>query len=110
MGDQSKPLYWMRSSKRDLKTFPDDVQDVMGYALFLAQAGDRHGAAKQMKGLGAGVVEIIDSYDGDAYRAVYTVHFKKAVYMLHAFQKKSKRGIATPKADIDLIKSRLKRC
>jgi phage-related protein len=105
-----KPLFWMGSSKVDLKTFPDEVQDVMGYALDFAQQGKKHPDAKPLKGFGgAGVLEIVGDYDGDTYRAVYTVKFAHTVYVLHCFQKKSKRGIATPKQDMDLIESRLKR-
>jgi phage-related protein len=100
----------MGASKADLKTFPAEVKDVMGYALDFAQQGKKHPDAKPLKGFGgAGVLEIADDYDGDTYRAVYTVKFAEAVYVLHCFQKKSKQGIATPKQDIDLIGRRLKR-
>src|SRR5215813_7451199 len=110
MAAARKPLFWMGSSKVDLKVFPDEVQDVMGYALDFAQQGQKHPDAKPLKGFGGtGVLEIVDDYDGDTYRAVYTVKFAHAVYVLHCFQKKSKRGIATPKQDMDLIESRLKR-
>ena len=90
--------------------FPRIVQREMGYALFLAQVGERHPTmAKTLKGFGgANVVEIRESYDGNAYRAVYTVRYADAVYVLHAFQKKSKKGKETPKRDIDLITKRLK--
>jgi len=90
--------------------FPRMVQREMGYALFLAQMGERHRTmAKTLGGFGgAAVIEVRESYDGNAYRAVYTVRYADAVYVLHAFQKKSKRGTATPKADIDLIETRLK--
>ena len=105
-----KPLFWMGASKADLKTFPDEVQDVMGYALDFAQQGKKHPDAKSLKGFGgAGVLEIVDDYDGNTYRAVYTVKFADAVYVLHCFQKKSKHGIATPQQDIELIERRLKR-
>jgi phage-related protein len=105
-----KALLWMGSSLEDLKAFPDEVKQVMGYALYLAQVGDKHADAKPLKGFGgAGVLEVIEDYAGDTYRAVYTVKFANAVYVLHAFQKKAKRGIATPKRDLDTIKSRLKR-
>lgn len=103
-----KPLVWIRSSRKDLKAFPASVRDIMGYALFLAQAGDKHVAAKPMKGFGPGVVEIVEDFDRDTYRAVYTVRFADAVYVLHAFQKKSKRGARTSKSDLDLIRRRLK--
>lgn len=105
---ERKPLFWVRSSKRDLKEFPEDALDVMGRALDDAQWGRKPHEAKPMKGFGgAGVLEIVDDYDGNTYRAVYTVKFPKAVYVLHCFQKKSRKGIATPKAEIDVIKSRL---
>lgn len=105
-----KPLFWMGAAKADLKTFPDEVQDVMGYALDFAQQGKKHADAKPLKGFGgAGVLEIVEDYDGDTYRAVYTVKFAAAVYVLHCFQQKSKHGRATPKQDIDLIEQRFKR-
>ena len=104
-----KPLIWIGRTKKDLKTFPGDVQDVFGYALHLAQMGSKHPAAKPLKGFGgAGVLEIVDDHEGGTYRAVYTVKIGDVVYALHAFQKKSARGIATPKAEIALIKQRLK--
>lgn len=103
-----KPL-WIGSSLEDLKTFPREVQRVMGYALRAAQEGGKHPDAKPMRGFkGAGVLEIAEDYDGDTYRVVYTVRFSDAVYVLHAFQKKSKRGIATPKHELELIRGRLK--
>jgi len=80
----------------------------MGFAIYQAQAGLKHRDAKQFMGLGSGVAEIVSRHDGDTFRAVYTVRFKAAIYVLHAFQKKAKRGIATPKPEIDLIKRRLK--
>ena len=103
-----RPLLWVASSKRDYREFPPRVQDALGFELFLAQTGQHPPSAKPLKGLGSGVVELIGDFDGDTYRAVYTVRFREAVYVLHAFKKKSKRGIATPKSDIDLIKRRLK--
>ena len=108
MSDE-KPLYWMGRSRKDLSAFPEDVKDVMGYALHLAQVGEKSMAAKPLKGFGgAGVLEVVDDHDGDTFRAVYTVRFGDSIYVLHAFQKKAKRGIATPATDIDTIKSRLK--
>ena len=105
-----KPLFWIGSTKRDLKTFPDEVQDMMGHALDIAQQGKKHQDAKPLAGFGgAGVLEIVEDYAGDTYRAVYTVRFIGAVYALHAFQKKSKKGIETPKQEMDLIRSRLKK-
>lgn len=110
MSKLNKELIWMGDSKENLMTFPEDVKDVIGYALHLAQQGGKHPSAKPLKGFkGAGVLEVVENYDGDTYRAVYTVRIKEKVYVLHAFQKKSKRGIQTPQGDIELIKTRLKR-
>ena len=107
MAGLPKPLFWMGSSLKDLRGFPEEVQDVMGFALHQAQMGEKSPASKPMRGMGGGVLEVVDDFDGDTYRAVYTVRFGQAVYVLHAFQKKSKRGIATPKPDVDVIKKRL---
>ena len=105
-----KPVEWIASSRNDLRKFPSEVRRVMGQAIDDAQLGDEHPAAKALKGFGGrGVLEIVDDFDGDTYRAVYTVKFAGVVYVLHAFQKKSKKGIATPQREIDLIKARLKR-
>ena len=108
--DEPRPLIWRGASKTDFLAFPRTVQREMGYALFLAQMGERHPTrAKTLGGLGgATVIEAKESYDGNAYRAVYTVRYADAIYVLHAFQKKSKKGIATPKAETDLIEKRLK--
>jgi len=104
-----KPLKWVGSSKRDLDAMPGDVQDIFGHAIDLAQAGGKHQDAKSMSGFGsASVLEVIEDYRGDTFRAVYTVRFAGWVYVLHCFQKKSKTGIRTPKADMDLINARLK--
>jgi phage-related protein len=104
-----KPLLWIGSSKKDLLSFPDDVMDTFGFALRDAQFGGKHGQAKPLSGFGgAGVLEVVEDYQTDTYRCVYTVKFDDAVYVLHSFQKKSKAGIATPKKDVDLINSRLK--
>jgi phage-related protein len=101
---------WIGSSKEDLRGLPERVQDMFGYALFLAQTGKRHPDAKPLKGFGgASVLEVVEDYRSDTYRAVYTVKFPEAVYVLHVFQKKSKHGIATPKQELELIKDRLKR-
>jgi phage-related protein len=106
---QEKPLRWTANALNDLKKFPEDVQDVMGYALDLAQHGQKHPNAKPLHGFsGAGVLEIVDDFDGDTYRAIYTVKFEGVIYLLHSFQKKSKHGIATPQQDIELVKKRLK--
>ncbi|MCC3407919.1 MAG: type II toxin-antitoxin system RelE/ParE family toxin [Microcoleus sp. PH2017_10_PVI_O_A] len=105
-----KTIVWIGSSLNDFREFPEDVHDIMGYALYLAQTGGKHQSAKPLKGFGsAKVLEITDDCDGDTYRAVYTVKFGDTVYVLHAFQKKSKKGIATPQQDIKLIQERLKR-
>lgn len=105
-----KPVEWIASSLNDLKDFPEEVQQVMGYALYRAQCGEKHPNAKPLKGFkGAATLEVVEDFDKDTYRAVYTIEFEGIVYVLHAFQKKSKRGIKTPKQDIDLIKARLKR-
>ena len=107
--NKEKPLEWIGSSHRDLMALPTDVRRFFGYALSLAQAGDQHDAAKVLKGFGsAGVLEVVEDDAGGTYRAVYTVKFKEAVFVLHCFQKKSKRGIATPKGDMDIIRARLK--
>jgi phage-related protein len=106
----TKPVFWIGSTKDDLCGFPDEVRDEMGYALFVAQQGGKHPDAKPLKGFGgAGVLEIVEDHDGDTYRAVYTVRLAGIVYALHAFQKKAKSGIKTPKAEIVLIKARLRR-
>ncbi len=106
---QLKPVVWIGSSLKDLKAFPEPVRDTMGYALYLAQGGGKHPDAKPLKGFsGAGVLEVVEDDDGNTYRAVYTVRFGSAVYVLHAFQKKSKSGIKTPSADMTVIEKRLK--
>ena len=105
---EEKVLFWVGSSAADLARFPPDVQDEMGFALSEAQYGAKHVSAKPLKGFGgAGVLEIVENDEGGTYRAVYTVNFPDAVFMLHAFQKKSKKGIATSKKDVDLIRKRL---
>ena len=103
-----KPVVWLGDSLRELRTFPAVVQDELGYAIYLAQRGDKHVSAKPLKGLGTGVLEVVSDHRGDTFRSVYTVRFADRVFVLHAFQKKSKSGVATPKADINLIKQRLK--
>jgi phage-related protein len=103
-----RPVIWLGDSLRELKAFPAAVQDEMGCAIYLAQCGQKHVSAKPLKGLGSGVMEMVSDQRGDTFRSVYTVRFTDRVFVLHAFQKKSKSGIATPKADIDLIKQRLK--
>ncbi len=102
-----KPVEWVGSSKADLKRFPDPVQQHMGFAIYRAQLGHRHRGAKPMQGFGAGVLEVVARHDGDTFRVVYTVRFEAVVYVLHAFQKKAKRGVATPKRELDLVRRRL---
>lgn len=105
-----KPVVWIGSSKSDLASFPGDVKDAIGYALYIAQRGGKHADAKPLRGFaGAGVLEIVEDHAGDTYRAVYKVRLAGRVYVLHAFQKKSKAGVKTPKHEIELIRSRLKR-
>jgi len=109
MPDELKPLAWIGSSLKDIRAFPEEVKDEIGHALYEAQKGGKHISAKPLKGFkGAGVLEIIEDFDGDTYRAVYTVRFTELVFVLHCFQKKSKSGIATPQQEINLINSRLK--
>jgi phage-related protein len=103
-----RPLVWMGDSRKNIRQFPEDVQKSVGYALQLVQAGETPMEAKPFKGVGSGVYEIIKRYDTDIYRAVYAVKIGDKVYVLHAFQKKSKQGIKTPQTDIDLIKQRYK--
>lgn len=105
-----KPVYWVGSSRDDVRGFPDEVRREVGFALHFAQRGEKHPSAKPLKGFkGAGVLEVVEDRQGDTYRAVYTVRFANAVYVLHAFKKKSKTGIKTPRHEIDLIESRLKK-
>jgi phage-related protein len=103
-----KPLFWIGSSLNDLLAFPETVKDAIGAALSVAQFGGKHPNAKPWKGAGTGVLEVVEDYRGDAYRAVYTVRFMDAVYVLHAFQKKSPRGIKTPRKEVELMNQRLK--
>ena len=106
MTNKEKPLEWIASSHKDLMALPSDVRRRFGYALSLAQIGDQDDAAKEFGG--AGVLKVVEDDAGGTYRAVYTVKFAEAVFVLHCFQKKSKSGIATPKADMDIIRARLK--
>lgn len=108
-GAELRPLIWIGSSRDDLISFPTPVRKEVGYALYLAQIGMKAPKAKPLRGLGSGgVLEVVDDFDGNAYRAVYTIKFSNAIFVLHAFQKKSKRGIATPKPEVDLVKRRLR--
>jgi phage-related protein len=108
LATDEKPLHWVGSSKRDFLEFPEAVKDDMGNALGIAQFGGTAPTAKPWKGLGSGVLEIVEDHDGNAYRAVYTVRFPEAVYVLHAFQKKSPSGIRTHKRDVELVAQRLR--
>jgi len=104
-----KPVIWVGSSRKDLREFPEPVQDRMGYALYVAQQGGKHRDAKALRGFGgAGVVEVIQDYGGDTFRAVYTLRYAGAVYVLHAFQKKSKSGRETPRREMESIQQRLR--
>ena len=109
MPTAKKPCEFIGSAKEDLSAMPDEAKEAIGFAIFKAQSGEKHQSAKPLKGFGgAGVLEVVEDFDGDAYRAVYTVKFAGVIYVLHAFQKKSKRGSSTPRHDIELIKERLK--
>jgi phage-related protein len=104
-----KPVIWVGSSRKDMRAFPEPVQDHMGYALYVAQRGGKHRDTKTLSGFGgAGVVEVVKDFRDDTFRPVYTLRYAGAVYMLHAFQKKSKTGRETPRRDIDLVKQRLR--
>jgi phage-related protein len=103
-----KPLEWVGPTQDDLKAFPLVARRNIGYALHFAQMGDKHPSAKPLKGFGgASVLEVVEDFDGSAYRAVYTVRFADVVYVLHVFQKKSRKGINTPRQDLELIRKRL---
>jgi len=102
-----RPLFWVGSSKEDLLAFPEPVQDEIGTALSVAQFGGKHPSVKPWRGEGPGVFEVVEDHRGNTYRAVYTVRFEGAVYVLHAFQKKSPTGIRTSKRDVELIARRL---
>jgi len=107
-GQTPRPITWVGSSRTDLKRFPQQVRRDMGKALYAAQRGEVDPAAKPLRGFGGvRVMEIIDRHDTNTYRAVYTAQFDEAIYVLHAFQKKSKRGMATPSREVDLIRHRL---
>jgi phage-related protein len=104
-----KPVHWIGSSQEDLRGVPREVAREIGYVLWFAQTGDKHPSAKPLKGFkGAGVLEVVENFAGNTYRAVYAVRFSKAIYVLHVFNKKSKSGIKTPKHEIELIKARLR--
>jgi phage-related protein len=103
-----KKLEWIGSAKKDLQTFPESVKDEIGYALYRIQEGKTPHIAKYLNGMGSGIMELTSDYDTNTYRAVYVVNLGNKIYVLHCFQKKSKRGIETPKEEIERIKQRLK--
>jgi phage-related protein len=108
-GSGQKPVFWVASSRKDLQGLPAEVRKVFGFALWQAQVGRTHAAAKPLKGFGgAGVLEVVEDHDGNTYRAAYTVRFAGVVYALHVFQKKAKKGVKTPKQEIERIRKRLK--
>jgi phage-related protein len=103
-----RPVAWIGSSKKDFASFPEEVQAEMGYALYLAQTGQRHRHTKMLKGLPSGTLEVLVTSSGGTYRMIYTIRFPSVVFVLHAFQKKSKSGIATPKFEMDIVQQRLR--
>ena len=103
-----RPLFWVGSAKEDLLAFPDRVKDSIGVALSVAQFGGMHPAAKPWKGSGSGIFEVVADHRRGTYRAVYTVRFRRAIYVLHAFQKKSPKGVKTPRSDVERIAQRLR--
>jgi phage-related protein len=104
-----RPVEWLGSARDDIRAMPAAVQDFFGYALYLAQTGDKHASTKPLRGYpGAGVLEVVRRHDASAYRAIYTVRFEEAVYVLHIFQKKSKSGIGTPEAEMRVVDARWK--
>jgi len=108
-GFEIKPVVWIGSSKDDLIAFPEEVAGAVGYALYEAQKGNKHPNAKPLQGFGgAGVLEVVEDHDGQTYRAIYTVRLAGRIYVLHVFEKKSKRGIMTPRSEIALVRARLK--
>ena len=109
MTRNTRPIGWVRSARKAFAAFPDEVQEDMAYALTIAAEGGKADTAKPMKGLGSGVMEITLPYRGDAYRAVYATEIAGSLWVVHAFQKKSKTGIKTPKHEIDLIRDRIRR-
>lgn len=103
-----KKITWIASSRKDLRSFPEEVRGDIGTALFVAQQGGKHPDAKPFKGIGNGIMEIVSRFDKNTYRAVYVVNLGDTMYVLHAFQKKSKSGIKTPQEEIDIIRERYK--
>lgn len=103
-----RSIVWIGSSLKDLKKFPEDVKDQIGYIFYQVQIGENHPKIKPLKGY-PGVMEIVSDYDKDTYRVVYAIKLSDEIYVLHAFKKKSKKGIRTPQSEIELIKQRLRR-
>ena len=103
-----KKLTWLADSRSNVKSFPSGIQDDIGYALYAAQLGEMSAKAKPLHGLGSGVMEIVANDESGTYRAVYTVSVGDSIFVIHAFQKKSKAGIATPKSEMELVRQRLK--
>ena len=103
-----KPAVFVGSSRKDLRSFPRKVRHEIGQGIFEAQLGEHPAGAKPLKGFGSGVLEIRDNFDGDTYRAVYVIRFEEVLYVLHAFQKRSTKGIATPQRHLDLVRQRLR--
>lgn len=108
VSERRRLLYWEGSAKKDFKEFPTAVQKDLGVALFVVQLGATPPSAKAWRGLGPGVYELVEDHRGDTYRVVYTIRIAEAVHVLHAFQKKSKSGIATPRPDVERVAKRLK--
>jgi phage-related protein len=109
MKQDIKEIVWLGSSKKDLISMPATVQCTFGYALHLAQTGDKHNQARSLKGFSsAGILEIVEDWRGNTYRAIYTIRYNSFVYVLHCFQKKSKKDVETPKEDMDIVRKRLK--
>jgi len=107
--DTPREIIWISSSLRDLRQFPDSVSKLMGFALFQAQRGGKHVQAKPLRGFrGGGVLEVIEDFDGMTFRTMYTVSFEDAIYVLHSFQKKSNKGLGTPRHEMDVVRSRLR--
>jgi len=106
--DNFKKVIWLGDSRKRISKFPIEVKRTIGHALYFAQAGDHHPHTKIMKGLGSGVYEIFEDHRKGTFHAIYTIKFSEKIYVLHAFQKKSKAGIKTPKEEIDVIEKRLK--
>ena len=104
-----KPVVWMADTLTVLREFPEAVREEIGYARYLVQVGGKHPNSKPLRGFGSGVLEVVSDHQGETFRAVYTVRLAGKIYVLHVFQKKSKKGLATPKSDLELIRQRRQR-